>query len=514
MQNRESNAERAVASVNLTIEEILQIAIRDITHESIANMSSQEQLMLAVMIFHAFNTQNHDNNIQAEPRVEILDDEHISSDATANHSQSLQLFTTLRQGRRARITPIHNTSLLTPLSEMTLSSIVRARIDSRLFMMALQLNFASTQAMNAIAREAGNYSQAITTAMNQMVQTYFEISRVNISNNSNHDRNPQPQIVFVDPLLLHDVYGELSIWRGNPTPEETFINAVRTNNQAFVERYVYAYAKEPYFYASLQRAMHAAQQAGHDEIAAQLCQLITDIDATNNAADETQQPIMELLNKNERLLKNNHFEGQVPASLCCPVVSVIFTEPVTICTGYTYELSTLRKLFTNSDQSNCPYTQKSIDVSVLTISQNRCLNDYLDAFIKSAGKLPLDEIARLLTCPLSKKLFTDPVTFSCGLTLERSEIANRFNANPHSEYIDIECAERRYRINSSELTNFTTIAIKELVEQYHKEAALQPPSVNVSQNEISRTARPGLFDRTTSRTQDAKNDDTLSHKYL
>lgn len=42
---------------------------------------------------------------------------------------------------------------------------------------------------------------------------------------------------------------------------------------------------------------------------------------------EERKPVLELLNKSERRLKDCHFQRQVPEPLCCPIAFTIFAVP-------------------------------------------------------------------------------------------------------------------------------------------------------------------------------------------
>ena len=266
-------------------------------------------------------------------------------------------------------------------------------------------------------------------------------------------------------------------------PGQDVMAAVRRDDREFIDQYAHEHSRESNLRLILSTAAQLAQGRNNAALAAHLMQLVTE-------NDETQQPAAELvvvLNKNEERLKKCNFTGTVPEPLCCPVTQVIMDDPVTPCSGRTLERDMLRRLLLHKSQCACPLSRINILRQELDNATDICLNAYIQAFIDSNGKIKLSEIARLLTCPLTKELFKNPVTFACGLTLEKDEIVKKFDGTTDNS-VKIEIDEKKYTIERYELQRRTNIAVKTLIEEY-----LVARKKQDAINERVRTARLSIF---------------------
>lgn len=118
-----------------------------------------------------------------------------------------------------------------------------------------------------------------------------------------------------------------------------------------------------------------------------------------------------------------------PAYLVCPVSLDIFTSPITLSNGQTYERGSLLAYakHTSGDTFACPLTRKIIHKNELNHGVNRTVKAIAKAFVisierKVAGVSDVNAAEKplnYLLCPLTRKLFNEPVTLSTGYTYER-----------------------------------------------------------------------------------------------
>ncbi len=445
MQNRETPDNRETSSTNLSVDELLRSVLAEIISNN-DDLTLEEKLAFFAEAIRILNRAQNEQAQNEEQRVQVMEDDEEESDNT----QALPLAPTNQERRLAN-------SL-----NHSINPRLQINIDSSLFYFALANQFSNillTDQPQDISSAIGRISFSVA------MRLHFHASAVDISNQQTSivHHHPDPLPARVNQHELQGSYSGMIRWPDEASSVERFLHAVVENNRLIIDRYLHEHANESYFYESLSRAMHAAQDAGHEELAAQLSQLITDMDAAKSTDNK---PTLELLNKSERRLKCSGFEGEVPAPLCCPVASVIFAVPVTIASGITLELTTLEKLFMHDDDIACPFTKKRISTTSLVNTPNICLSAYVEAFINAAGELPLSTVEALLTCPLTNALFVDPVSFTCGLTLERAAILKRFAEDPSAPFTTIIVNDKQYTIHREELSNFTTIAIQDLVESY------------------------------------------------
>jgi hypothetical protein len=178
-------------------------------------------------------------------------------------------------------------------------------------------------------------------------------------------------------------------------------------------------------------------------------------------------------------------------------------DPVTVSTGITYERDILWKLMDEDEWCICPFTRARIDRDELNNQGNVCLLAYIENFIKAQENREYSwDAAELLTCPLSRELFVDPVTVACGLTFEREALKKWFAEN---NFPDELIWQGKYVIKFVETRNGSSVAIKSLVNLYReklKEEALNEqgsaqamevsPRMDVEQ---VRAARLRMFDQ-------------------
>lgn len=270
------------------------------------------------------------------------------------------------------------------------------------------------------------------------------------------------------------------------TPLQNFMLAVRRNNRDAIEQYINEHTQEEYFHVTLREAAYVAQQVNNDALYGALMALAVDHEESHPNTNAAQADEIVVLNRSEQRLKQCNFTGTVPQSLCCSAMLLIMEDPVTICSGHTLDRSSLKEC------STCPRTRMPILKDELNNGTDICLNSYIEAFINGSGKIDLHDIKKLLQCPLKKELFRDPVTLTCGLTVER-KAAERLFADNDYQSVEICHDEKQFIIKRLDLRRAANIAIKTLVEEYLLAKKKKQDAIN----EQVRFARISIFTKVT-----------------
>ena len=350
--------------------------------------------------------------------------------------------------------------------------------------MAPGLGMFSTRLLNASDNELHQLAEYISQHQHANLNITSVITRLILQNAVQYPMPLNFQISLGDNVYEgHNPRVRVENIRRDPAQE--FMAAVRRNDREAVDAYVSAHSQDDNLYVTLSTAVNVAAHAQHLNMAAHLMQLATNAEPTIEAPASDEDVV--LLNRNEERLQQCNFTGTVPESLCCSATKDIMVHPVTPCSGRPLERSSLKKMLENKDCCACPIKRAIILKDELENGTDICLSAYIEAFVSSNGELSLSQIERLLQCPITKALFTDPVTFACGLTLER-EAAEKLFAGHSLDEIKYSKGNNVFFINRSELSRATNNAIKSLVEDYLAARKKQHDA-----NEPVRAARIKLF---------------------
>ncbi|HTM64209.1 MAG TPA: U-box domain-containing protein [Gammaproteobacteria bacterium] len=304
-----------------------------------------------------------------------------------------------------------------------------------------------------------------------------------------------------------------------------FFAAARTNDREAIDSYIHDNHHTPGFSVQLRTAAQIAESQGHDVLAAYLSQLASDHDVDEAASTASSGSNKIEYNSNETRLMSVKFTGEIPNEICCPVTGVILFDPVTVSSGVTYEREALVKLMGSDTYCNCPCTRQKIFHPELNNASNKCILTYIENFIRQQENAEhVWDISAILTCPLSGKLFDDPVTMACGITFDRRALKDLFSKHNDPAEIswqDTDKITHQIKFNEVRLIQ-SDVAIKSLLESHlaklkeEEQVAggqLQADAVSTSpimSTDQVRKARLRVFDRhQTDKNQEDKNDGWL-----
>ncbi len=376
--------------------------------------------------------------------------------------------------------------------------------------LAMANGFAALAALMGDRRDTPDFYEAAMMQLSPyagphaMLQALRENQDIHINVRDHDRRAPNPVVTpeaRVRPNLydeatrimnssVNDLYGdEMQVATNDNLTVRDLLAAARSNNQENVDMYIHQNQNTPGVVVNLQAAAQIAHDQQHYDLAAHLTELITDLQRSeqeNIAKAAAAKPNTEIkYNVNETRLMKCKFAGEIPEKLCCPVATGIMFDPVTVCTGITYERESLVKLMGEQDSCACPFTRGRIMRAELKKNSDVCLLRYIENFVREQENPEhVWDVAALLTCPLSRELFVDPVTVACGLTFERQALKKWFAEKNNPEEM---LWQGTYIIKLSEINNSSNVAIKSLVSDYRDKLKAEAQKV--------RAARLRMFDK-------------------
>jgi hypothetical protein len=131
------------------------------------------------------------------------------------------------------------------------------------------------------------------------------------------------------------------------------------------------------------------------------------------------------------------FKEKFNKSLTCPISLALFTDPVIVSSGHTYERKYITKII--SDKGIDPLTGQPLkNIVIGNVLVSKLIVEFNSG--KNFNENVLNKMIELLKCPLSKKYFQEPYLASIGdkgMTYERSYIENNYyNLNKNDPTFD------------------------------------------------------------------------------
>jgi hypothetical protein len=132
-------------------------------------------------------------------------------------------------------------------------------------------------------------------------------------------------------------------------------------------------------------------------------------------------PISKINSKRLEFFKVKFYDA-----LTCPISLDLFTDPVIVSSGHTYERKYITKII--NDKGNDPLTRQPLKKTVIgNVLVSKLIVEFNSG--KNFNENVFNKMIELLKCPLSKKYFQDPYLASIGdqgMTYERSYIENNY----------------------------------------------------------------------------------------